>query len=137
MSRYIDVDAVMHELDREVELADDWKTAHKIANVVKYFPTADVVEKDEVIRKLNEIERRVDELEKRVAVLEQELASILRENVHGEWIPTGQYSHSYKCSVCGRTLFNITDGAKNVSKHYPFCHCGAEMRKERKNEQIH
>ena len=44
MSRYIDVDALMHELEREVELADDWKTAHEIANVVKYFPSADVVE---------------------------------------------------------------------------------------------
>lgn len=42
MSKYIEVDAVMRELEREVELADDWKTAHEIANVVKYFPTADV-----------------------------------------------------------------------------------------------
>lgn len=37
--RLIDADALMKELDREVELADDWKTAHEIANVVKYFPT--------------------------------------------------------------------------------------------------
>lgn len=39
MSRLIDADALMKELEREVELADDWKTAHEIANVVKYFPT--------------------------------------------------------------------------------------------------
>ena len=44
MARYIDADALMKELEREVELADDWKTAHEIHNVVKYFPTADVVE---------------------------------------------------------------------------------------------
>lgn len=37
--RLIDADALMKELEREVELADDWKTAHEIANVVKYFPT--------------------------------------------------------------------------------------------------
>lgn len=37
--RAIDADALMKELEREVELADDWKTAHEIANVVKYFPT--------------------------------------------------------------------------------------------------
>lgn len=37
--RLIDADALMKELDREVELADDWKTAHEIVNVVKYFPT--------------------------------------------------------------------------------------------------
>lgn len=39
MARYIDADALMKELEREVELADDWKTAHEIVNVVKYFPT--------------------------------------------------------------------------------------------------
>ena len=44
MPRYIDADALMKELEREVELADDWKTAHEIYNVVKYFPTADAVE---------------------------------------------------------------------------------------------
>lgn len=39
--RYIDADALMKKLEREVELADDWKTAHEIVNVVKYFPTAE------------------------------------------------------------------------------------------------
>lgn len=39
MSRLIDADALMQELEREVELADDWKTAHEIANCVKYAPT--------------------------------------------------------------------------------------------------
>lgn len=42
MSEYIEADALMRELEREVDLADDWKTAHEISNVVKYFPTADV-----------------------------------------------------------------------------------------------
>ena len=42
MADYIDRQAVMAELEKEVELADDWKTAHEIANVVKYFPSADV-----------------------------------------------------------------------------------------------
>ncbi len=41
MARYIDADALMKELEREIELADDWKTAHEIANVVKYFPTTE------------------------------------------------------------------------------------------------
>ena len=35
--RLVDVDAL--NLDYEVEMADDWKTAHEIANVVKYAPT--------------------------------------------------------------------------------------------------
>ncbi len=34
--KLIDADALMKELEREVELADDWNTAHEIANVVKY-----------------------------------------------------------------------------------------------------
>lgn len=38
--RLIDANTLMKELEREVELADDWKTAHEIANCVKYAPTA-------------------------------------------------------------------------------------------------
>lgn len=40
--RLIDADAL--NLDYEVDMADDWKTAHEIANVVKYAPTIDAVE---------------------------------------------------------------------------------------------
>ena len=39
--RLIDVDAL--NLDYEVDMADDWKTAHEIANHVKYAPTIDAV----------------------------------------------------------------------------------------------
>lgn len=39
--KLIDVDAL--NLDHEVEMADDWKTAHEIANHVKYAPTIDAV----------------------------------------------------------------------------------------------
>lgn len=41
--RLIDADAL--NLDDEVEMADDWKTAHEIANCVKYAPT--VIEAEE------------------------------------------------------------------------------------------
>ena len=40
MARYIDADKL--NLDAEVEMADDWKTAHEIANIVKYAPTEGV-----------------------------------------------------------------------------------------------
>lgn len=43
--RLIDADALVEELEREVDLADDWKTAHEIANVVKYFPTIEPEQK--------------------------------------------------------------------------------------------
>lgn len=35
--RLIDADAL--DLEREVDLADDWKTAHEISNCVRYAPT--------------------------------------------------------------------------------------------------
>ena len=43
MSRYIEYEPIMEELEKEVKLADDWKTAHEIANVVKYAPSIDIV----------------------------------------------------------------------------------------------
>ena len=43
MSRYIEYEPLMAKLEREVELADDWKTAHEIANVAKYAPSIDIV----------------------------------------------------------------------------------------------
>lgn len=35
--RLIDADAL--DIEHEIEMADDWKTAHEIANCVKYAPT--------------------------------------------------------------------------------------------------
>lgn len=35
--RLIDADAL--DMEHEIEMADDWKTAHEIANCVKYAPT--------------------------------------------------------------------------------------------------
>lgn len=35
--RLIDADAL--DIEREIDMADDWKTAHEIANCVKYAPT--------------------------------------------------------------------------------------------------
>ena len=42
MTRLIDADAL--NLEYEVDMADDWKTAHEIANIVKYAPTVDAVQ---------------------------------------------------------------------------------------------
>lgn len=44
----------------------------------------------------------------------------------GKWIEFPNHM-AYKCSECGR-IIQTTDGQRNVSKHYPFCHCGADMR---------
>jgi hypothetical protein len=53
------------------------------------------------------------------------------ERQRGEWIEISSINHTYKCSECGRLLVNVADGRNNVSKHYPYCHCGADMRGEK------
>ena len=60
----------------------------------------------------------------------KKLPSAQPERQRGEWIEISSINHTYKCSECGRLLVNITDGKNNVSKHYPYCHCGADMRGE-------
>lgn len=55
------------------------------------------------------------------------LPTVQPERKKGEWIEISSINHTYKCSECGRLLVNVTDGKNNVSKHYPYCHCGAYM----------
>lgn len=52
----------------------------------------------------------------------------LLERKKGKWIEFPNHM-AYKCSECGR-IIQTTDGRRNVSKHYPFCHCGANMKGE-------
>ena len=58
------------------------------------------------------------------------LPPVQTERIKGHWIEITSINHTYKCSVCGRLLANITDGKNNVAKNYPYCHCGADMRGE-------
>ena len=58
----------------------------------------------------------------------KKLSSAEPERKKGEWIEFTNTNHTYVCSVCGRMLVNITDGKNTVTKNYPFCHCGADMR---------
>ena len=55
------------------------------------------------------------------------LPSAQPERIKGHWIEIASSNHTYKCSVCGRLLVNITDGKNKVAKNYPYCHCGAKM----------
>ena len=59
-----------------------------------------------------------------------QLPSAQPERIKGHWVEIASSNHTYKCSVCGRLLVNITDGKNNVAKNYPYCHCGADMRGE-------
>ena len=60
----------------------------------------------------------------------RKLPTIESERKKGKWLELTNTNHTYVCSVCGRTLVNIIDGKNKVTKNYPFCHCGADMRGE-------
>ena len=62
------------------------------------------------------------------------LPSAQPERIKGHWVEIASSNHTYKCSVCGRLLVNITDGKNNVAKNYQYCHCGANMRGEQDDE---
>ena len=94
--RLIDADAL--DLDREVELADDWKTAHEIANCVKYAPTVDAA-----------------------PVVHGEWIG-----EHGEHVPlmNGIPADSCSCSICGEWLV-ASDEYGTLGYYCP--NCGAKM----------
>lgn len=58
--------------------------------------------------------------------------------VYGEWKPVrkGEWTSAYKCSVCDRHVViaesDFCDSAVKIVQQYPYCHCGAKMRKEGK-----
>ena len=58
------------------------------------------------------------------------LPSAEPERETGRWIPLATWKNAYRCSECGRTLTDIIDGKNNVTKSYPYCHCGAKMEVE-------
>ena len=56
----------------------------------------------------------------------------LEERPQGKWIKfeAGHCTNFFKCSLCGRIINTI----KEKPCDYPFCHCGADMRKEANDE---
>ena len=108
--RPIDADALMKELEREVELADDWKTAHEIANVVKYFPT---IEPERKKGKWIEDART--------------FYWAVNEKGGGVDVNTPYFTDDIACSEC-LAKFSIID---NETERFDFCpNCGADMRGE-------
>lgn len=50
-----------------------------------------------------------------------------KKRQQGEWIY--EYDDFYRCSICGRGICTEWDKL-SLKKYFPFCHCGADMRKE-------
>ena len=106
MSRYIDADKLINELEPVIKSAafknrNIRSNVNKCWEIVNNQPTADV-----------------------------------RENVKGEWIEDNPRKKSmmWRCSVCGRIAYYPTIGErKSYKKHcgYNYCpNCGADMRGE-------
>ena len=64
-------------------------------------------------------------------------STIEPERKKGKWIMKykGSAVTSYKCSECGRTVKD--DTGYDVSKDYPFCHCGSDNREDQDDNNIH
>lgn len=61
----------------------------------------------------------------------------VQEVKHGNWIFKGVHisGFAFKCSVCGRYMFaneEQCNTTKDLIKNFPFCHCGAKMKGEKK-----
>jgi DNA-directed RNA polymerase subunit RPC12/RpoP len=88
----------------------------------------------EYVGKIIHDDEKIEEGRKWSAILNERTAfkhggydgPTIEERKTGKWIQFPNHM-AYKCSECGRVI-QTTDGQRNVSKHYPFCHCGADMR---------
>lgn len=116
MPRLIDADALYEQLKKDEEMARkrvlDTESSLPYPNNLNPSYTRYVAQMDERTR-----------LKHMVAD-----APTIEERKRGEWLELTNTNHTYVCSVCGRILVNITDGKNTVTKNYPFCHCGADMR---------
>lgn len=105
--------------------------------VLKQEPCEDTVSRKELVEWLEHIQPKDGKelgvlFEVREHVKQMQPVTPARE--HGEWMleydsPIATF---YRCSVCGRKL-TLLKGYKHLNLNdYPYCHCGADMRKEQK-----
>lgn len=98
-----------------------------------------LINADELMKKLGfirELERQIYGKESWGFALrcirEVQDAPTIEERKTGKWIISNTNSKvtTYKCSECGRIVHD--DTGYDVSKDYPYCHCGADLRGELK-----
>ena len=51
----------------------------------------------------------------------------VQEVKHGTWMQNPFHDNFFSCSLCGRTVEARTFNPEQISKVYPYCHCGARM----------
>lgn len=112
MAEYIEKEKLIEILEQEVEEADDWKTAHEIANVAKYFPTADVREnkhghwiaKDERGIQCSECGYMTGELFAIYEPLDESIAIADGVVIIQKGNPRFAFKYPYFCASCGADM---------------------------------
>ena len=91
------------------------------------------IDKNKAIELIKELEniKDVSEAEEWVDIFITTINELpIIELKHGQWVATekGAKITAYKCSECGRVVWD--DTGYDVSKDYPYCHCGAKMNED-------
>ena len=56
----------------------------------------------------------------------EEPAADVQKTEYASWRQDNFHKRIYYCSKCGR---HIEDASQNPYEHFPYCHCGARMKK--------
>lgn len=103
---------------------------NRIMEIIDNAPTVDVQELDTVKELKQQIARKESEINEAVKVIAK---LVYKERPTGEWEEIESSSdighRFYHCSVCNRFLDVMTADGETL-EDYPFCHCGADMRKQ-------
>lgn len=103
---------------------------HKGRDILKSEPCEDAISIEEAIHCLEQLVTDMPQLKlyaQKVADAMRDLHPVYPKPKTGRWITVnkGLKVTSYKCSECGRTVGD--DTGYDVTKDYPYCHCGAKM----------
>ena len=84
-------------------------------------------ENEKAVEKLKMIRKQYNRYEITHSI-DLAIKALENEKPKGEWqlVDEGEYINYYTCSICGRGLISSADG---LVESFPFCHCGADMRK--------
>lgn len=96
-------------------------------DAIKKKDVRKLIDEDALIKKLELLQGAVDQI-----LCEVRDAPTIEEQKTGTWIISNTNSKvtTYKCSECERIVHD--DTGYDVSKDYPYCHCGSDMRGKQK-----
>ena len=121
--------AEIQETLKQKELLEKIKN-QPLTVIPKEQPCEDAVSREEIMKQYEGSEFEHCNFVSKNSLLDfiEKLPPVTTIRPKGEWIEQekGMKVTTYKCSRCGRLVSN--DTGYDVTKDYPFCHCGADMR---------